>query len=159
MRTAYLLMRHELRLLASLLMWLTRRTHGIGGGRGFGYAHGQGAVMSGFAFVCVVETVTMSVLLRGYPAVHRVVLVLDAYTVVFIVALHAASVVRPHVLDAGSLRIRRAVTGALSSRVMVVCEPTGRADILVHELHELYEVQALTRARSAPSPPLPDRPG
>ncbi|MEU6139063.1 hypothetical protein ABZ848_01735 [Streptomyces sp. NPDC047081] len=109
MRTAYLLLRHELRLLASLLMWLTRRTHGVGGGRGFGYARGQGAVMFGFAFVCVVETVTMSVLLRGYPALHRVVLVLDAYTVVFIVALHAASVVRPHVLDAGSLRIRRAV--------------------------------------------------
>ncbi|MGI5454334.1 hypothetical protein ACQEWB_14390 [Streptomyces sp. CA-249302] len=109
MRTAYVLFRHELRLLASLLMWLPRRTHGVGDGRAFGYARGQGAVMFGFAFVCVVETVTMSVLLRGYPALHQVVFVLDAYTVVFVVALHAASVVRPHVLDSGSLRIRRAV--------------------------------------------------
>jgi hypothetical protein len=66
-------------------------------------------MMFGLAFVCLVETLTMSVLLRDYPAVHRVVFVLDVYTVVFVVALHAANVVRPHVLETGSLRIRRAV--------------------------------------------------
>ncbi|CAM5676722.1 hypothetical protein SGRIM128S_08559 [Streptomyces griseomycini] len=65
--------------------------------------------MFGFAFVCVVETVAMSVLLGDWPAVHAVVLFLDVYTVVFVVALHAASVVRPHVLDGGALRVRRAV--------------------------------------------------
>lgn len=109
MRTAYVLVRHELRLLACLLMWAARRTHGAGGGRVFGYTRGQGAVMCGFAFVCVVETLTMSVLLRDLPAVHRVVFVLDVYGVVIVVGLHAANVVRPHVLDAGVLRIRRAV--------------------------------------------------
>ncbi|MFI1757090.1 hypothetical protein [Streptomyces sp. NPDC020571] len=108
----YLLIRHELRLLASLWLWTVRRTHGaVAGGSVFGYARGQGAMMFGFAFVCVVESVMMSVLLRGRPAVHHVVLVLDVYTVLFVVGLHAASVVRPHVLDpaAGTLRIRRAV--------------------------------------------------
>ncbi|MER5991755.1 hypothetical protein [Streptomyces viridosporus] len=107
-RIAWTLARHELRLLVSLVLWGARRTHGVRGGRAFGYAQGQAAVMFGLAFVCVVETVVMSVLLRGRPTVHAVVLLLDVYTVVIVVALHAASVVRPHVLDAGALRIRRA---------------------------------------------------
>ncbi|CAL9438406.1 hypothetical protein [Streptomyces sp. enrichment culture] len=108
----FLLVRHELRLLVSLWLWAARRTEGaVAGGSVFGYARGQGAMMAGFAFVCVVESLTMSVLLRDWPAVHHVVLVLDVYTVVIVVGLHAASVVRPHVLDpaAGTLRIRRAV--------------------------------------------------
>ncbi|MEV0635968.1 hypothetical protein AB0I77_13515 [Streptomyces sp. NPDC050619] len=110
MRTARVLVRHELRMLMSLVLWAARRTHGTAdGGRAFGYARGQGAMMFGFAFVCVVETLTMSVLLRDYPAVHRVWLALDVYTIVLVVGMHAANVVRPHVLDAGSLRIRRGV--------------------------------------------------
>ncbi|MGY0066972.1 hypothetical protein ACWZEH_09085 [Streptomyces sp. QTS137] len=110
-RVGRALVRHELRLMVSLALWLARRTHGVGGGTAFGYARGQGAVMFGFAFVCVVETVALSVLLLDWPAVHAVVLFLDVYTVVFVVALHAANVVRPHVLDpdSGTLRIRRAV--------------------------------------------------
>jgi hypothetical protein len=112
-RTTYVplrhLLRHELRLLHSLALWLTRRTHQTQGKQAFGYARGQSLVMFGFAFVCVVETLTMSVLLRNYPAVHRIVLVLDVYTVLFVVGLHAASVVRPHTLGPDSLRIRRAV--------------------------------------------------
>ncbi|GAB3167780.1 hypothetical protein [Streptomyces incanus] len=110
-RVGRALARHELRLMVSLVLWLARRTHGTAGGTPFGYARGQGAIMFGFAFVCVVETVALSVLLLDWPAVHAVVLFLDVYTVVFVVALHAAGVVRPHVLDpdSGTLRIRRAV--------------------------------------------------
>ncbi|WP_406727765.1 hypothetical protein WJ438_28545 [Streptomyces sp. GD-15H] len=110
-RGGWVLTRHELRLMVSLVRWLARRTHGVAGGTAFGYARGQGVVMFGFAFVCVVETVVMSVLLLDWPTVHAVVLFLDVYTVVFVVALHAADVVRPHVLepDSGTLRIRRAV--------------------------------------------------
>ncbi|GGV14335.1 hypothetical protein GCM10010293_06520 [Streptomyces griseoflavus] len=104
------LARHEARLMVSLALWLVRRTHGTGGGgTAFGYARGQTAVMFGFAFVCVVETVAMSVLLGDWPVVHAVVLFLDVYTVVFVVALHAASVVRPHVVDGEALRVRRGV--------------------------------------------------
>ncbi|MFI6803756.1 hypothetical protein ACIBO6_01850 [Streptomyces luteogriseus] len=111
MRAGGLLVRHEVRLLASLALWVARRTHGTGGGVAFGYARGQGAMMAGFAFVCVVETVALSVLLWDWPTVHAVFLFLDVYTIVFVVGLHASSVVRPHVLDAqhGSLRIRRYV--------------------------------------------------
>ncbi|MDT0402713.1 hypothetical protein [Streptomyces edwardsiae] len=100
---------HELRLMMSLWLWVARRRHGVGGGTAFGYARGEAAMMYGLAFVCVVETVALSVLLADWPAVHAVVLVLDVYTVVFVVALHAASVVRPHVVGDGVLRVRRAV--------------------------------------------------
>ncbi|AXE85495.1 hypothetical protein [Streptomyces sp. Go-475] len=111
MRVARLLVRHEVRVLVSLVLWVARRTHGTKSGRAFGYARGQGAMMAGFAFVCVVETVAMSVLLRDFPTAHAVLLFLDVYGVVVVVGLHAASVVRPHVLDleGGSLRIRRYV--------------------------------------------------
>ncbi|GAA4292088.1 hypothetical protein GCM10023086_01710 [Streptomyces venetus] len=111
MRIARRLVMHEVRLLVSLVLWVARRTQGADGGRAFGYARGQGAMMAGFGFVCVVETVAMSVLLRDWPTVHAVFLLLDLYGVVIVVGLHASSVVRPHVLDVegGSLRIRRYV--------------------------------------------------
>nr|WP_206439813.1 hypothetical protein [Streptomyces scabichelini] len=99
---------HELRLLVSIALWTARRTHGTGRGKAFGYARGQGAPMLGFAFVCVLETITMAVLLRPWPAIERTVLVLDLYGVLQVVGMHAASVSRPHVLDETSLRIRRA---------------------------------------------------
>ncbi|MFJ4083509.1 hypothetical protein ACIP17_02895 [Streptomyces iakyrus] len=134
MRDGWLLVRHEVRLLASLALWLARRTHGAGGGRAYGYASGQGAMMAGFGFVCLVETVAMSVLLRDWPAVHAVVLFLDVYTIVFVVALHASSVVRPHVLDAdrGSLRIRRYIHVDL-------CVPLERIASVRRELRMTHE--------------------
>ncbi|WTA10510.1 hypothetical protein OHB08_35065 [Streptomyces phaeochromogenes] len=103
---------HEVRLLASIGRWVARRPHGIGRGRAFSYGRGQGAMMFGFGFVSVLESVCMAVLLRNHPAVHRVVLALDVYTLLLIVGMHAASVTRPHVLDDTAdeafLRIRRA---------------------------------------------------
>jgi hypothetical protein len=106
MRTAYRLARHEARLLVSLGLWLARRRHGTGGGRAFGYARGQGATMAGLALVCVIEAFTMAVLLRGWPVAHRIMLVLDGYTVLSVAGLHAACVVRPHVLTPKALRVR-----------------------------------------------------
>lgn len=109
MRLAHRLVRHELRLFASLVLWVARRTHGTRHGDAFGYARGQSAIMFGFMFVCVVETVVMSVLLYRWPTVHHVVLFIDVYSgVFFILGMHAASVVRPHVLEPGVLRIRYA---------------------------------------------------
>ncbi|MFD5338783.1 hypothetical protein [Streptomyces hawaiiensis] len=130
----WLLVRHEVRLLASLALWVARRTHGAQGGPAFGYARGQGAMMAGFAFVCLVETVALSVLLRDWPAVHAAFLFLDVYTIVFVVALHASSVVRPHVLDAdgGSLRIRRYVHVDL-------CVPLERIGSVRRELRMTHE--------------------
>ncbi|GAA2804359.1 hypothetical protein [Streptomyces showdoensis] len=100
---------HELRLLASLARWVARRPHGAGPGTtAFPHARDQAALMYGFAFVCVVETVGMSYLLADWPAVHAVVLVLDVYTVLFVLGLHAASATRPHLLTGDALRVRQA---------------------------------------------------
>ncbi|WBO66659.1 hypothetical protein [Streptomyces camelliae] len=97
---------HELRLYASLALWLGRRTQGTAGGRAFGYARGQGATMFGLAFVCVVETVGVSFMLRDMPTAHDVLLVLDVYTVLLVVGVYAACVVRPHVVTPDALRVR-----------------------------------------------------
>lgn len=106
-RVVLALVRHEARLMGSLVLWAARRRAGVRGAAGvFGYARGQGATTVGLAFVCGVEAFTLSVLLRERPTAHAVVLVLDLYTVLFVVALHAASVVRPHVLDGHALRVR-----------------------------------------------------
>ncbi|MFI8965076.1 hypothetical protein ACIGO8_23530 [Streptomyces sp. NPDC053493] len=104
------LVRHELRLLAGLGRWVARRPHGVDapGTEAFAHARDQAALMYGFAFVCCVETVGMSYLLADWPVAHAVVLVLDVYTVLFVLGLHAASVTRPHVLTADALRVRRA---------------------------------------------------
>ncbi|MPY45165.1 hypothetical protein FNH04_36280 [Streptomyces phyllanthi] len=109
-RVAFVLVRHEVLLLTSVLRWLGRRAHGVGDDRAFGYARGQGAVMFGFGFVCAIETATMSVLLRGFPLLHGFFLVVDLYTILIVAGLHAASVTRPHVLTATTLRLRRFAT-------------------------------------------------
>lgn len=132
-RIARILVRHELLLLTSLLRWIARRPHGVGArdgdgdGRAFGYARGQGALMLGFGFVCVIETVTMSVLLRDLPTVHHVFLVLDVYTVLIIAGLHAASVTRPHVLTSTTLRLRRFI--AVDVRIPLTAVASVRREL------------------------------
>ncbi|MCB5182761.1 hypothetical protein [Streptomyces antimicrobicus] len=98
---------HELRALVSLGLWVVRRRHGVReGDLAAAYTGPQTAMMYGMLFVSVVETVALSVLIP-WPAVHRVVLVLDVYGVLLLLALHAACVTRPHVLAPdGTLRIR-----------------------------------------------------
>lgn len=102
------LLGHELRLLASVARWVGRRRYGVGpGDLAFSHARAQSAMLLGFGFVCVVETVGLHLLLAGLPVVQMIFLVLDVYTVVLIVGLHAAAVTRPHVVRAdGSLRVR-----------------------------------------------------
>lgn len=100
---------HELRLMASLVRWVARRRHGVDGADAF-FPHGrdQAIMMYGLTFACVVETVALSYLLADWPVIHTVLLVVDVYTVLFVLGLHAASVTRPHVLADGALRIRQA---------------------------------------------------
>ncbi|UUN26607.1 hypothetical protein [Streptomyces sp. FIT100] len=100
---------HELRLMWSFVLWVARRRHGVGpDAQAFGHARDQAALMFGFGFVCVVETIGMSYLLSGWPVVHAIVLVLDVYSGIFFVfGLHAASVTRPHVLSPEALRVRK----------------------------------------------------
>ncbi|MGW8970754.1 hypothetical protein [Streptomyces platensis] len=98
---------HELRALASLGRWVRRGTHGVRpGDLAAAYTGPQTAMMYGLLFVAVIETVGLAFLIP-WPAVHRVLLVLDLYGVVLVLALHAACVTRPHVVRPdGSLRIR-----------------------------------------------------
>lgn len=101
------LTRHELLALHSLGLWVLRRRHGVrAGDRAAAYTGPQTAMLFGLTFVAVIETVALAVLIP-WPVVHLVVLVLDVYTVVQLLGLHAACVTRPHVAGPdGSLRIR-----------------------------------------------------
>nr|WSY55339.1 hypothetical protein OG999_37910 [Streptomyces sp. NBC_00886] len=91
------------------------RTNWAGGGRVFGYARARRAMVAGSALACVLETLTMSVLLRDWPVLHEVVPVLGLCAVASVAALHASSVARPHVLetDTDSVRLRRAARADL----------------------------------------------
>ncbi|MFJ2820465.1 hypothetical protein ACIO7M_05015 [Streptomyces toxytricini] len=102
------LLLHELRAGASLVRWMLRRPpHGVAAGDlPAAYTGPQTAMMYGMVFVSVVETVVLALLIP-WPAVHRVVLVLDVYGVALLLAMHAACVTRPHVVRPdGSLRLR-----------------------------------------------------
>ncbi|MFD5426555.1 hypothetical protein [Streptomyces sp. NPDC127084] len=108
-RAVLRLIGHELRLMWSLVLWAARRRDGVGpDDQAFGHARDGAALLLGFTFVCVVETVGMSFLLADVPVVHEIVLVLDVYTVAFMLGLYAASAARPHVLSADTLRLRQA---------------------------------------------------
>ncbi|WP_440558530.1 hypothetical protein ACSP97_00345 [Streptomyces sp. SCPE 10] len=109
MRTVHRLVLHEARVFGSLTLWMGRRSQRTAGGRAFGYARGQGSTLLGLAFVCVIETVGVAAMLRDWPAAHDVMLVLDSYTVLLVLGLHAAGVVRPHVLTGEALRGRYGV--------------------------------------------------
>ncbi|MFD4632564.1 hypothetical protein ACFVYR_12795 [Streptomyces sp. NPDC058284] len=100
---------HELRVLAGLAMWVARRRHGVrgAGDQAFGYARDQAAIMYGLTCVCVIEAYGMAVLLRNWPTAHTVMLVVDVYSVILMLGLHAASVTRPHVLSPDELRLRQ----------------------------------------------------
>ncbi|MGW6942908.1 hypothetical protein ACWGF3_28460 [Streptomyces xanthophaeus] len=101
------LVRHELLATASLGWWVRRRRHGVRpGDLAAGYTGPQTAMMYGLLFVSVIETVALALLIP-WPAVHRVLLVLDVYGILIVLAMHAACVTRPHVVRSdGSLRIR-----------------------------------------------------
>ncbi|MBI0294338.1 hypothetical protein JBE04_07550 [Streptomyces sp. PRKS01-29] len=101
------LVMHEVRALHSLALWLLRRRHQVPeGALAVAYTGPQTAMMYGMIFVSVIETVALALVIP-WPAVHAVTLVVDVYGVVLILALHAACVVRPHVVGSdGSLRIR-----------------------------------------------------
>ncbi|MGW2205499.1 hypothetical protein [Streptomyces sp. NPDC001774] len=125
---------HELRLLASLGLWVARHRAGVRpGDQVFPHARDQAALMYGFAFVCLVETVGMSYLLADRPVAHAIVLVLDVYSgILFVLGIHAASVTRPHILTADTLRLRQAAHIDLHI-------PLGLIAAVRHELRFTHE--------------------
>lgn len=98
---------HEVRALHSLGLWVLRRRHRIpAGARPFAYTEPQTGIMWTFVFVSVVETVVLALVIP-WPLVHAILLVVDVYGIVIILALQAACVTRPHLVEGdGSLRLR-----------------------------------------------------
>ncbi|MFI6081050.1 hypothetical protein ACIBBB_08730 [Streptomyces sp. NPDC051217] len=98
---------NELRGMTSLVRWVGRRVHGVReGDLAAPYTGPQTAMMYGLLFVSVVETVALAILIP-WPLVHMILLVLDVYGVLMVLALHASCVTRPHVVGSdGSLRVR-----------------------------------------------------
>ncbi|MFF8911704.1 hypothetical protein [Streptomyces olivaceoviridis] len=94
--------------MASLGLWVARRTNGVGDADiTVGYARAQAPTAYGLVFVFVIETVGVSFMLAEYPVAHLIMLLLDLYTVFLVLGLHAAAVTRPHVVGPAGLRVRR----------------------------------------------------
>ncbi|WP_018546972.1 hypothetical protein [Streptomyces sp. LaPpAH-108] len=100
---------HEVRALYALALWTLRRRQVPDGALAVPYTEPQTAMVYGLLFVSVVETVMLALLIP-WPLVHRILLVLDVYGIVLVLALHAACVTRPHLVGPdGSLRVRYGV--------------------------------------------------
>ncbi|GAA2603119.1 hypothetical protein SMC26_03330 [Actinomadura fulvescens] len=94
----------------SLALWLGRRRHGVPpGATAVSYSGAQTSTMMMFLFAMVVELVGAEILLREFgapPMVRNVVLVVDAYSILAVLAVIAACVTRPHVITDDEVRIR-----------------------------------------------------
>lgn len=96
--------------MASLVLWARRRRDGVPPGAvEVSYSREQSTTMMVFAFAMAVELIAVEVLLQAMDVdlwVRLVVLVLDAYSLLFVLAMIAVCVTRPHVVTGGELRIR-----------------------------------------------------
>jgi hypothetical protein len=96
--------------LASLLLWMRRRRDGVPEGAvAVSYAREQTSLMAIMTSVMVLELVGVEVLLQGAGVGfgwRAAVLVLDLYSVVFVLGVIAGCVTRPHVVAPDELRIR-----------------------------------------------------
>jgi hypothetical protein len=106
------LMEFDTRGTISLFFWVTGRRHGVPpGATPLPYHREQTPAMLIMIFVMVVDTVVTDLLLRAFHVPHAlrvIVLVLDVYSVLIVVAILAAGATRPHVLTATELRVRYA---------------------------------------------------
>ncbi|MGW0227225.1 hypothetical protein ACWDWO_02830 [Actinopolymorpha singaporensis] len=104
------LMSFDLRGMVSIALWIARRRDGVPAGAfAVSYARAQTPVTALFLFFMVIELFALEVVLRALhaPVVLRsVILLIDAYTVVAVLAMIAAAITRPHVVTAQEVRIR-----------------------------------------------------
>jgi hypothetical protein len=94
----------------SLVLWVARRREGVPrGATALSYSGAQTGTMLTFLFAMVVELFGLEIILRavGAPAgLRAVVFVIDAYSILIVLAIVAACVTRPHVVSAEELRVR-----------------------------------------------------
>ncbi|MFI0405383.1 hypothetical protein [Actinomadura sp. 3N508] len=104
------IMAFDMKGLVSVVLLVVRRRHGVPPGAvGLPYAGGQLTLQLAFLFAMVVEAAVAEMLLRGVGAaegVRSLVLVVDLYSILVVVAIIAACVTRPHVLSDDELRVR-----------------------------------------------------
>lgn len=104
------IMGFDLQGLVSLVLLVVRRRQGVPQGAvALSYSGGQLTVQLAFLFVMCLEAVGAELLLRGIGApsgLHAVILMVDLYSVLIVLAVIAACVTRPHVLSEDELRIR-----------------------------------------------------
>ncbi|WP_125643301.1 hypothetical protein [Nonomuraea sp. WAC 01424] len=105
-------LRFELAGMTSVGLWAARRRHGVpDGATPLSYAKEQAFTLGLFMFAMAVETgvVDLLLLVNDVPSAVRVpVLILDLYSLLFVVFMAAASVTRPHVVTEDELRVRYA---------------------------------------------------
>ncbi|QXJ23636.1 hypothetical protein AGRA3207_004818 [Actinomadura graeca] len=96
--------------LVSLVLFAARRRHGVPPGAiDAPYSGAQTSMHLAFLFVMALEAVVTEILLRGVGApgtVRKIVLAVDVYSVLVVLAVIAACVTRPHVLSDKEMRIR-----------------------------------------------------
>ncbi|GAA5084075.1 hypothetical protein HNP84_003760 [Thermocatellispora tengchongensis] len=96
--------------LVSLVLWAARRRHGVPpGATAVPYAREQTPMLLVMIFLMVVELVAVEILLRAWDVpdpIRLAFLVLDGYSVLAALAMHASCVTRPHVITRDELRIR-----------------------------------------------------
>ncbi|GGO60577.1 hypothetical protein [Nonomuraea cavernae] len=100
----------DLKGMVSLALWVARRRDGVpDGATAVSYSRAQTSTMTIFLGAMVVELVGAEILLRAFGApagLRTVILVVDAYTVLIVLAVITACVTRPHVVSADEVRIR-----------------------------------------------------
>jgi hypothetical protein len=96
--------------MVSLALWVARRKHGVpSGATAISYSRAQTATMLLFLFATVVELVGAELVLRAIDApvgLRTVILVIDGYSILVVLAVVAACITRPHVVSPDQLRIR-----------------------------------------------------
>ncbi|WP_199485137.1 hypothetical protein [Actinomadura craniellae] len=96
--------------MVSLALWAARRRHGVPAqATAIPYASAQTATMLLFLFAMIMELVAVEVLLRAFGAptgLRTAILVIDAYSILIVLAVIAACITRPHVVSTEQVRIR-----------------------------------------------------
>ncbi|MDF5756052.1 hypothetical protein [Spongiactinospora sp. TRM90649] len=102
----------ELKGMASLLLWIARRRHGVPRGAiAVSYVKEQATMTLLMLFAMVVEAVAVDLILVAMDApgpVRFTLLAIDVYGILFGLAFAAACATRPHVVTPGELRVRYA---------------------------------------------------
>ncbi|SDC88170.1 hypothetical protein SAMN05660690_2752 [Geodermatophilus telluris] len=117
---------HEARIVASLVLFLRRRRHGVPvGAVAIGYERALRPLAVTFLVLAVLELVVVEVAVP-WPAVRAVLLVLGVYTGLVVAGMAAGNVVRPHVLTGTALRLRSGTWADVSIPLDRVAHATVR---------------------------------